>query len=257
MNQDFSKLESNRKIYFASDFHLGVPTVLESKSRELKIVRWLDMAAIDAQAIFLVGDLFDFWFEYQQTVPKGYTRFLGKLAELSDRGIQIVVFSGNHDLWMQDYLKEEIGAVLYHNPQDFKIGEHEFYVAHGDGLGPGDRKYKFFKKVFANHLCQWLFQWLHPNLGVALAKYWSGHSRSAQEHEELVFYGEKERLIQYSRDIEQTTHYDFYIYGHRHIVSDYALSNNSRYINLGEWVYGSSYAVFDGKELSIQTFAIE
>ncbi|UXX79986.1 UDP-2,3-diacylglucosamine diphosphatase [Reichenbachiella carrageenanivorans] len=254
MNIALSELEKNKKIYFASDFHLGVPNHKQSLDREKHIVQWLGQIAPDAQAIFLLGDIFDFWFEYKQAVPKGFVRLLGKLAELADRGIKIIIFSGNHDLWLQDYLHAEIGAELYKKPESFHIGNHKFYLAHGDGLGPGDRKFKFFKRIFTNPLCQWMFRWLHPDIGIAVAKWWSKDSRLAQEEEPLVFFGDKEWLVIHSREIQKEQPHDFYVYGHRHIAGKHALGEQATYVNLGEWVVGSSYAVYDGQELVLKKY---
>ena len=254
MNISLSELGKNKKVYFASDFHLGIPNPESSLIREKKIVNWLNQISVDAHAIFLVGDIFDFWFEYKHVVPKGNVRLFGKLAELTDQGIQVFIFSGNHDLWLKDYLPNEIGVVIINEPISITIDSKKFYIAHGDGLGPGDRKYKFFKKIFTNKVCQWLFKWFHPDLGISLASYWSQDSRLGQINEPLVFLEEKEWLVIYSREIEKNAHHDYYIYGHRHIPNIYKLSENSTYFNLGEWVHGSSFAVFQNGELSLELF---
>lgn len=230
-------------IYFLSDFHLGAPNYEASLIREKRIVKFLDEIKKGASEIYLMGDMFDFWFEYKKAIPKGYTRLLGKLAELSDMGIQLHYFTGNHDMWVFDYLPKELNMKLYRGIVIREISGKKFYLAHGDGLGPGDTGYKFIKKIFASKLCQWLFERLHPNLGIAIAEYWSGTSRRTTEDEH--FYGDKEWLIIHSRDILQKEHYDYFIYGHRHLPVDYKLSDNSRYINLGEWMNECSYAVFD------------
>ncbi|MEP2024681.1 MAG: UDP-2,3-diacylglucosamine diphosphatase [Reichenbachiella sp.] len=255
MNNFLSELEKNKKVYFASDFHLGVPNDQQSKLREKRIVQWLDTISKDAQTIFLLGDVFDFWFEYKEVVPKGYVRLLGKLAELADQGITIILFSGNHDLWLKNYLSKEIGIKIYHEPQSYQMGPHTFYLAHGDGLGPGDKKFRFYKSIFKNSFCQWLFRWLHPDIGVALAKWWSSGSRIAQANEPLKFHGEKEWLIIHSKQIEKQKHHDYYVYGHRHIPGIHELSNDSSYVNLGEWVFDSPYAVYDGVKLELKTFS--
>ncbi|SMD33198.1 UDP-2,3-diacylglucosamine hydrolase [Reichenbachiella faecimaris] len=255
MNNSLSELEKNKKVYFASDFHLGVPNHQQSRQREKIIVQWLDSISKDAKAVFLLGDVFDFWFEYKHVVPKGYVRLLGKLAELVDLGIEIILFSGNHDLWLKTYLIDEIGIKIFHEPQTYQIRSHSFYLAHGDGLGPGDKKFKFFKRIFSNPVCQWLFKWLHPDIGVALAKQWSSGSRLAQERESLEFYGDKEWLIIHSNQLEKEQHHDYYIYGHRHISGMHALNNDSTYVNLGEWVFGSSYGVYDGEDFRLKSFS--
>lgn len=254
MKTSQSELEAQKKIYFASDFHLGIPDNQQSLLREKKIVDWLEYVSTDAQAIFLLGDLFDFWFEYKEVIPKGFVRLLGKLAELADRGIQINIFSGNHDLWLKNYLTDEIGAIIYHQAQSFQIGSHSFYLAHGDGLGPGDSKFKFFKKIFKNPVCQWFFRWLHPDMGIWLAKRWSNGSRMAQLDEDLIFHGEQEWLIVHSNEVQKSDAHDYYVYGHRHLAGIHELKNGGTYVNLGEWVSGSTYAAYDGVNLSLKSF---
>lgn len=254
MNISLSELGKNKKVYFASDFHLGIPNHRESLKREKLIVRWLDEISKDAQAIFLVGDVFDFWFEYKQVIPKGFVRLLGKLAEIADQGIEIVVFSGNHDLWLKNYLIDEIGVQIYHESQSYQIGSHSFYIAHGDGLGPGDRKFKFFKKTFKNPVCQWLFRWLHPDIGVAMAKRWSNGSRLAQLDDPLTFHGESEWLMVHSKQVESISHHDYYVYGHRHIAGVHDMEGHAVYVNLGEWVTRSTYGVYDGNEFLLKSF---
>ena len=246
---------SHKKIYFASDFHLGADARYSSKEREKQIVRWLDLIKQDAEQIYLVGDVFDFWFEYASVVPKGYTRLLGKLAELSDTGIDIRFFIGNHDMWMFRYFEEEIGIKTYRTPTLLDIKGKIFFIAHGDGLGPGDHKYKFLKKVFSNPICQWLFARIHPNLGIGIAKLWSGKSRGNSLRRSR-FKGDKEWLLTFANQtIQQQPDIDFFIFGHRHLPMDCTLNNGcSRYINLGEWLTFNSYAVFDGQDIHIQFF---
>lgn len=242
-----------KKIYFASDFHLGVPNLNESHKRERKIVKWLDSIKKDASHVFLLGDVFDFWFEYKKVVPRGYIRILGKLAELSDSGIQIVLFHGNHDMWMFDYLKREMGAMIFANPIRLNVGKTNMMVGHGDGLGPGDFTYKVLRKIFRNRLCQYLFGLLPPRLGMGIAETWSKNSRIAHG-ENIAFDEESEFLLHYCRKMEEKEHFDYYIFGHRHLVVDYQLNPSSKYLNLGEWVTNSSYAVWDGGEVSIKEF---
>lgn len=244
----------NKIVYFASDFHLGIPSFQDSLKRERKLADWLSMASKDATDVFLLGDLFDFWFEYKYTIPKGFTRFLGKIAELSDRGINIYVFTGNHDMWMFDYLENELGVKIIRQPTDFTFNNKTFHIAHGDGLGPGDHFYKLIKKIFSNKLCQWLFARIHPNLGIRIANFWSKKSR-AKENQTPSFLGEeKEWLIQYSKDILQKKHYNYFIYGHRHLPIEHNLENDSTYINLGDWIEYYTYAKFEGNQLSLISF---
>jgi UDP-2,3-diacylglucosamine hydrolase len=247
-----------KKIYFASDFHLGadVPNG-GSRERERVICRWLDSIKHDAERLYLVGDIFDFWFEYRRAIPKGYIRLFGKLAELRDMGIPIEFFIGNHDMWMFRYFEDELGIPIH---RGHVVREHHgktFFIHHGDGLGPSDYKYKFLKKVFANPLCQFLFGWLHPDIGIAMADAWSNTSRKKQKQKgEDYFLGpEGEWLIAYCERKVKPVPADYYVFGHRHIPIDYTLSTGKhRYINLGEWMHFNSYAVFDGNDIEIRFF---
>ena len=248
-------MTSRNKIYFASDFHLGIPDKEKSLKREKDIVRWLDSIKEDARELYLVGDIFDFWFEYKHVVPKGYVRLLGKLLELKDSGVEIHYFTGNHDLWMFGYLEEELGIPVYHKPITKTIGDKKFFIGHGDGLGPEDKGYKMLKRVFRNPLCQKLFSWLHPDIGIFIANKWSRYSRYTEDQQPEEFLGEDEEwLIQYCRRKLKEADYDYFIFGHRHLPIDYKLNENSRYINLGDWLYFYTYAVFDGGNLELTSF---
>lgn len=231
--------------YFASDFHLGVDARLSSAEREKQIVRWLDQIADKADAIYLVGDLFDFWFEYATVVPKGYTRLLGQLAALRDAGVPIYFFTGNHDMWMFGYFEQELGIPIYRSPIIREIDGKKYFIGHGDGLGPGDYGYKFIKQVFANPLSQWMFARLHPNIGIRLAQYFSGSSRQSNPSPQVFLGEEQEWLAVYAQQkIEQIPDIDYFIFGHRHLPIDFLLRNGrSRYLNLGEWLYHNSYIV--------------
>ena len=242
------------KIYFASDLHLGVPNREKSLVREKLFVQWLDEIKSDAEAIYLVGDIFDFWFEYKKAVPKGYVRLLGKLAEISDSGIPIHIFTGNHDMWLFDYLEDEINAHIYREPIEVSLKGKRFFIGHGDGLGPGDNGYKLIKKIFKNKLCQWLFERIHPNLGISIAQYWSKKSRIANGEKDESYHGEKEWLTQFCKEKMKTIEVDYFIFGHRHLPLEVDLGNNMTYINLGEWVNYNSYAVFDGKKLELKRY---
>lgn len=247
-------MQSDKKIYFASDFHLGAPTHQKSLEREKRIVRWLDEVKQDAAEIYLMGDMFDFWFEYKHVVPKGFARLLGKIAEITDSGIPITFFTGNHDMWMFDYFPKELGVTLYREPIVREYNGKKFFLGHGDGLGPGDKGYKFIKKVFANPFCQWLFARLHPNFAMGMAQYWSKKSRMANGISDEKFTGEEnEWLIVYVKEILKKEHYDYFIFGHRHLPLDVKVGN-SHYINLGEWIKYNTYAVFDGTNLELKSF---
>ena len=241
-------------IYFASDFHLGVPDHTSSREREDRIVRWLDFIKDNAAEIYLMGDVFDFWFEYATVVPRGYVRLLGKLAELSDSGIRIVMFKGNHDMWMFDYFKTELNIDIISDELILERNSKKFYLHHGDGLGPGDPGYKILKTFFRSRFCQWLFARLHPNLGIGIAQKWSAKSRLQSKVEEQVLDTEKEWLVTFSRELLRDSHFDYLIFGHRHLPLEIQLDDESRYINLGEWMNHNSYAVFDGESVSLKYF---
>ncbi|MBS1563890.1 MAG: UDP-2,3-diacylglucosamine diphosphatase [Bacteroidetes bacterium] len=249
------QLTPDKKIYFLSDFHLGAPDYAKSLEREKKIVRFLDEIKRDAAVIFIVGDLFDFWYEYRTVVPKGYVRILGKMAEITDSGIPMHFFVGNHDMWMKGYFEKELNIPVYYEPKAFEFNGKKFLVGHGDGLGPGDHGYKFIKKIFRNPVCQWLFGILPPAAGVGLANYFSRSSRAVTGESDAKFLGEdKEWLIAYSREVLQKEFYDYFIFGHRHLPIDFALTDKSRYVNLGDWIKYDSYAVFDGQELLLKYY---
>ncbi len=246
-------LAPGKKIYFLSDFHLGTPNHASSLEREKCIVQFLEEIRSTAAEIFIVGDIFDFWFEYRKVVPKGYVRLLGKLAELTDSGIPVHFFVGNHDMWMNDYFQKELNIPIYFEPKVFERNGKKILVGHGDGLGPGDERYKFLKKIFRNKIANILFGLLPPVIGMALANYLSNKSKAANGIEEGQFYGEKkEWLIQYCKEELQKEPYDFFVFGHRHLPIDFRLNEKSRYINLGDWINYFTYASFDenGMELS-------
>ncbi|MBL4586622.1 MAG: UDP-2,3-diacylglucosamine diphosphatase [Flavobacteriales bacterium] len=250
-------MKTGKKIYFASDFHLGLPNAKKSREREKQIIDWLEDISKDATEIYLLGDLFDFWFEYKKAVPKGFVRFQAKLAELCDRGIEIHVFTGNHDMWMFNYFEGELGVKMHRNPIKKEWNGKKFLLGHGDGLGPGDLKYKFIKKVFANPLCIWLFGWIHPDIGMGMANSWSGNSHKANNKKDESYHGdENEWLLQYCKMKLKTEHTHYFIFGHRHIPLNLEVGKNSRYINLGAWFSEPHYAVFDGNELLLKKVII-
>jgi UDP-2,3-diacylglucosamine hydrolase len=241
------------KIYFASDFHLGAPDMEASRKREKNIVNWLDSIS-DATELYLLGDLFDFWFEYNKVVPKGFVRLLGKLATMSDNGVKITIFLGNHDLWMKKYFTQELNATIVSEPIVKEFNGQKFYLAHGDGLGPGDHGYKFINKIFKSRFNQFLFKWLHPDIGIGLANYFSSKSRAIHYENDHLFHKEKEWLIIHSRNLLKQEHFDYFIYGHRHFPIKYQLGENSYYVNLGDWIQHFTYAVFDGSNLELKIF---
>ena len=244
-----------KKIYFLSDFHLGAPDYASSLVREKRVVKFLDEIKGDAAVVFILGDLFDFWYEYKKVVPKGFVRILGKLAELTDSGITIHFFVGNHDMWMNGYFEKELNIGVFHEPHEFEFNGKTFLIGHGDGLGPGDHRYKFMKKIFRNKFSQKLFGMVHPAAGIGLADYLSRKSRAVKGEEEEKFLGEeKEWLIIYSKEILEKKQVDFFVFGHRHLPIEFRLNNESLYINLGDWIKYNSFAVFDGEKMELKYY---
>lgn len=246
------QIPDSKKVYFLSDFHLGAPGREASLIREKRIVSFLDEIKDNAGAIFLIGDMFDFWFEYRQVVPKGYVRILGKLAEITDAGIPVYFFVGNHDMWMSGYFESELNVPVFYEPLEYEFNGKKFLIGHGDGLGPGDYRYKFLKKIFRNKLCQRLFGFLHPSIGIGLANYFSRKSRESSGDKDNLFLGEdKEWLLQYCKEVLKARHFDYFIFGHRHLPLAIQVGENSTYINTGDWIKNNSYAVFDGEKVSL------
>lgn len=248
-------ISPGKKIYFASDQHLGVPDYASSLVREKHFVKWLEMAQKDAHSIYLLGDLFDFWFEYSTVVPRGFVRVLGKIAEITDSGIPVYFFRGNHDMWTFDYLSKEVGVEIFTDPIEREYNGKKFLIGHGDGLGPGDWGYKLIKKVFASSIMQWCFARLHPNFGIGIANFFSRKSRAANATSDKTYQGDdKEWLVLWVKEQLQRKPVDYFVFGHRHFAMDMALENNSRYINLGDWVVDFTYAVFDGEKMELKGF---
>jgi len=248
-------LQSGKKIYFASDQHFGVPDLQQSRIREERFIRWLDQIKRDVQILFLMGDLFDFWHEWKYVVPKGYIRVLGKIAELKDSGIDIYFFVGNHDLWMKNYFEVELGIPVFFEKRYYEINGKQFLLAHGDGLGPGDKGYKRMKKVFTNPLAQWAFRWLHPDIAMKIANYMSQKNKMISGVEDQKFLGEdKEFLILYSKEKLKTEKIDYFVYGHRHLPLIFDLDKGAKYINLGDWISYFTYGVFDGENFELNSF---
>jgi len=249
------QLNPGKKIYFLSDFHLGAPNYESSLQREKQVVKFLDEIKNDAQFIFILGDLFDFWFEYKKVVPKGFVRILGKLAELTDNGITIQFFVGNHDMWMNGYFEKELNINVFHETKEFEFNGKKFLIGHGDGLGPGDHRYKMMKKVFRNKLSQSLFGMLHPSAGIGMADYFSRKSRASTGKEDEQFLGEdKEWLIIYAKEVLKKEQVNYFIFGHRHLPIVFKLNEESVYINLGDWIKYNSYAIFDGDNVSLNYY---
>lgn len=244
---------NGRKLYFASDLHLGLPDYAQSLQREKHFVRWLDTIKTDAAAVFLLGDIFDFWYEWKRVAPQGFIRFLGKICELTDSGIPVHYFTGNHDIWVFDYLPRETGMLLHRKRLEIEANGKRLFLAHGDGLGPNDLTFKLIKKVFTCRTAQWLFSRFHPNFAIGLAYKWSRHSRYVKPvpHFKGI---DKEWLILYALRKIQTQPYDYLVFGHRHIPAKIRISAQSTYINTGDWLHHYSYAVFDGNTMDVKLF---
>jgi UDP-2,3-diacylglucosamine hydrolase len=249
-------LEQKKKIYFASDAHLGAPTIPDHRAHEQQLVDWLDTIKDDAREVYLMGDIFDFWFEYRHVIPRGHTRFLGKLCELTDNGIAVHFFTGNHDIWVFDYLPDETGVIVHKKPYCPTIDGKRFFLAHGDGLTQYEKSYKRLKALFTNRFAQKLFRWLHPDMGIALARYWSRKSReNNQTSKSATFQGEEnEWLVTFAKEKLKSEHFDFFIFGHRHVALDLPLGENSRILYLGDWITHFSYGLWDGEKLTLNYF---
>lgn len=247
---------NGKKVYFVSDAHLGASALQNNREREKRLTAWLDRIKPDCGVLFLLGDIFDFWFEYKRAVPKGFVRFLGKLCEFTDEGIDVRFFTGNHDIWAFDYLNRECGVTLYTQDRVFEIDGKKFYIGHGDGLDPRDKGYLFIRSIFHNRFLQRCFRWIHPDCGIALARKWSSHSRlkGNGKIEADGYRGrEAEDIEIFARKKLEEEHFDYFIFGHRHLPLDIRLGESSRYVNTGDWVTWFSYAVFDGTELTLHT----
>lgn len=244
-----------KDIYFASDFHLGAPNHAESRKREERILRWLNFIEPTCSELFLMGDIFDFWFEYRTVVPKGFIRLQGKLAAMTDSGVKVYFFKGNHDMWVNDYFSQEMGIEIVSDELIMERAGKRFFLHHGDGLGPGDSTYKLLRKVFRSPVCQWLFSLVPPRIGMGIANWWSGRSKAARSNAVAAFeHVDQEWLAIYAREVLRKAHFDYFVFGHRHLPLDINLGDKTRYVNLGEWMNFNSYAVFDGNDLSLRYF---
>ena len=237
------------KIYFASDFHLGNTNLKESRLREKKIVAWLDSIKTDAKSIYLVGDIFDFWFEYSKVVPKGFTRLFGKLAELCDEGIDINLIVGNHDMWTKEYFDQEIGLKTYSDRIIIEESNKKILVCHGDGLGNKNYRYKFLNQIFRSSICRWLFSRIHPNLAISLAHLWSKASRNKNSGDQIINH---DHLLNYCTELQKKQPTDFYVFGHMHSPIEIDVDKNSKYFNTGDWITNFSYLIFHEGKMEIK-----
>jgi UDP-2,3-diacylglucosamine hydrolase len=248
-------LEPKGKIYFIADVHLGAPALTNNRERERLFVDWLEEIRKDAIELFLMGDIFDFWFEYRKVVPKGFTRTLGKIAEIADQGIPVHFFTGNHDMWVFDYLSSELGVKVYHNELKINLLGKNFYLSHGDGMDAEDIGYIFLKKIFTSRIIQWFYKLIHPDLSIILAHKWSKKSRLAKKVGGNEFKGVQEGIYLAALKILNKEHFDFFVLGHRHRLADLPIGNGSRFILLGEWIRNFSYGVFDGEQFELKRYA--
>ncbi len=248
-------LTKGKKVYFMSDAHLGSRVIPDNRLHEKKVVAWLDFIKSDASALFLMGDIFDFWFEYRMVVPKGYTRFLGKLAEMADAGVEIHFFTGNHDLWTFGYLESEIGLKVHYKPEEVTLGSKKFFLAHGDGLDPDDKGFHLLRRLFHNKTAQRLFRAFPPSWGQELGYGWSAHNRKVILNEDNAYSGEKyESMVIYAKKYARLHDVDYIVFGHRHLPLDLQLVDNKRLIILGDFVSFFSYGVFNGENFYLEFF---
>lgn len=246
---------NNIKAYFVSDVHLGAPALKNNKERELAFVNWLSEIGKDATHLFLMGDIFDFWFEYRTVVPRGYTRTLGKIAELADSGVDVHFFTGNHDVWVFDYLPTELGLTLHREQFKIQLGEKKFFLAHGDGLDKTDKGYLLLKKIFTNRTLQWLFARIHPNFSLRMGNKWSKHSRISKGLSGELFKGtNKEGMFIFAESVLRDEMFDYFVFGHRHVMINCPIGKSSRYINLGDWINYFSFGVFDGIDFELKQY---
>ena len=242
------------KIYFLSDVHLGSRSHADSIETERKLCRWLDMAKQDAQAIYLMGDIFDYWYEYKYVVPKGFTRVLGKLAEITDNGVEVHFFIGNHDIWLTDYLAKECGLILHFEPLLTELQGKKFFLAHGDGLGDTSKSFHFLRKIFHSTFLRACFSAIHPRWTIPMAHAWSNHSRVNGGVQDYLGEDKEHLLIFAKQTLKKMPDIHYFIFGHRHILLDFAIAEQSHVIILGDWIRYFSYAVFDGKEVVLKNF---
>jgi UDP-2,3-diacylglucosamine hydrolase len=231
-----------------------LPNYIKSREREKKFVKWLDEISIDAKEIYLLGDIFDFWFEYKKVVPRGFTRLLGKLSEITDKGIPVYFLTGNHDMWIFDYLPEETGIIIIKGNLIRQFDDKKFFISHGDGLGVKSPYFKLLKIIFENKCLQWVFARFHPNFAIAVALRWSRASRYSKEIAFPYQGDEKEELVCFAKKYLEKEHIDYFITGHRHIPLYLKLKENSYLINTGEWIKDSHYAVYDGDKVILKKY---
>lgn len=245
-------MKEKGKIFFSSDFHLGLPAGTPPLEREKKVVAWLNSIAGDAKEIYLLGDIFDFWWEYRLVVPKGFTRLLGTVSSLTDSGIPVHFFTGNHDMWIGNYLSEECGMTLHTAPITSDFDGKKFHLAHGEGLGTKERGYKILLSIFRNKTLQKMYSALHPSIGVGIGHGWSLNSRLGKGINKEFIGEENEDLIRYASGILENENIDYFIFGHRHLAMTYRLKQGSEIVFLGDWITSGNYAEWDGEKLTLR-----
>ena len=241
-------------IYFVSDVHLGAPALKNNRERELLFAHWLDSIKDTVAELYLMGDIFDFWWEYKKVAPRGFTRILGRIADLTDRGIPVHFFTGNHDVWVFDYLPEETGVILHREPLVTEIKGKTFFLAHGDGLDQSDKGYLFLKKLFTNKTLQWMFSRIHPNFGLSLAHKWSASSRLSKPDYEQEFMVNRDGMYKFAVDFLKNTPVDFLVMGHRHQLVMEPMNEKATFVLLGDWISSFSYGVFDGEKFELKKY---
>lgn len=249
-------MEEKGKIFFISDVHLGAPALKNNNEREIRFANWLDDIKDDVAELYLMGDIFDFWWDYKKVVPRGFTRIFGRLADLTDRGIPVHFFVGNHDLWAFDYFQEELGLTIHQNEIVKEIAGKKFLLAHGDGLDASDKGYIFLKKLFTNKTLQWVFSRLHPNFALTVAHNWSKSSRLAKINIEEEFEENKEGMYKFAENFLKQEFVDYFIFGHRHKMVNSKIGEESHFVLLGDWITHFSYGVFDGEKFELKKYKI-
>lgn len=260
--------------YFVSDVHLGLD-YNHPREREKQFSSFLLGLPPNTKALFLLGDIFDFWYEYKNVIPRNFTRTLGAMAQLVDRGIEVYFFNGNHDVWTYGYFEGELGIKMREQPFVIELEGKRFCLGHGDGLGKGDFGYKMLKGMFTNRFLQLLFSGIHPRWAFLLGHGWSKHNRlargceaerkgGAKQIHNYQFRGEDERIVKFANEFQ--THFqqqtmcesaaeqiDYFIFGHFHTPTRMPLKAGGEICILGEWIHSCVYLVFDGETLTFKT----
>lgn len=244
---------SRANTYFLSDFHLGARYFEEPRETERRVVDFLDSIKGDAKEVYLLGDILDYWFEYRYVVPRGFMRFFGKIAELTDLGVKVYWFIGNHDIWIFDYLPNELGVEVIDGEVTKEIDGKVFFLAHGDGVGKQPRSFRMLRSLFRNRFCQKLYSAIHPRWTIPFALSWSNSSRKGDD-EYPEYKGEENEFLEiFANDYLKSHKVDYFVFGHRHIMLDKKLQGGATLVVLGDWLHYCSYAVWDGNNLALKS----